>query len=153
MRIVVVSDSHRQKYNLFSAIESEPTAEVVYFLGDGESEFEEARLAYSPEKAFIGVRGNCDFNSDLPERDIRTVGGVKILATHGYVESVKFGLGGLVFSTVENNCKLALFGHTHNPEVQYIDGVHYFNPGSIRDGSYGIVDITDSGIICINKKL
>lgn len=153
MRILVVSDSHRQRYNLFSAIEAEPTAEVVFFLGDGASEFEEARLAYSPEKAFIGVRGNCDFGSDLPERDIRTVGGIKIFATHGYVESVKFGLGGLIAKACENDCKLALFGHTHKPEVRYIDGIHYFNPGSIRDGSYGVVDITDNGIICINKKL
>lgn len=49
MRILVVSDSHRQRYNLFFAIEAEPTAEVVFFLGDGEGEFEEACLAYSPD--------------------------------------------------------------------------------------------------------
>lgn len=153
MRILVLSDSHRDKYRLFKAIEAEPTAEVVYFLGDGANEFDEARFAYSGEKAFIGVCGNCDFSSDLSENDIRTIENVKIYATHGYAENVKFGLDGLMLRARQNKCRLALFGHTHNPEVRYSDGIHYFNPGSIADGFYGVVDITEKGIICINKNI
>lgn len=153
MRILVLSDSHRDEYRLFKAIEAEPTAEVVYFLGDGASEFQEASFAYSREKAFIGVCGNCDFSSNLPSNDIRLIENVKIYATHGYVENVKFGLDGLIERARQFNCRLVLFGHTHNPEIRYIDEVYYFNPGSIAGGSYGIVDITEKGIICINKKL
>ena len=153
MRILVLSDSHRHNFNLFTAITEEPTAEVVYFLGDGANEFEEAQLIYGKEQAFIGVRGNCDLSSFLPERDIRTNGGKRILATHGYLQNVKFGLTDLQLEAVSEKCDIVLFGHTHKPESIYKDGIYYFNPGSLRDGCYGVIDITPNGVICINKKL
>lgn len=153
MRILVLSDSHRHNFNLFSAITEEPTAEVVYFLGDGANEFEEAQLIYGKEQAFIGVRGNCDSFTSLPERDIRTIGGKKILATHGYLQNVKFGLTDLQLEAVSEKCDIVLYGHTHIPLNTYKDGIYYFNPGSLRDGCYGVVDITTNGVICINKKL
>ena len=153
MRILVLSDSHRSNFNLFSAIEEEPTAEVVYFLGDGANEFEEAGMIYSKEKAFIGVRGNCDMSSSLPEKDVRVICDKKIMATHGYVQNVKFGLEDLQLEAVSEKCDIVLFGHTHMPEKVYKDGIHYFNPGSLKEGCYGVVDITNKGIMCINKKL
>lgn len=153
MRILVLSDSHRHNFNLFTAITEEPTAEVVYFLGDGANEFEEAQLIYGKEQAFIGVRGNCDLSSSLPERDIRTICGKRILATHGYLQNVKFGLTDLQLEAVSEKCDIVLYGHTHIPYSTYKDGIYYFNPGSLREGCYGVVDITDNGIICINKKL
>ncbi len=153
MRILVLSDSHRHNFNLFSAITEEPTSEVVYFLGDGANEFEEAKLIYGKEQAFIGVRGNCDLSSFLPEKDIRTICDKKILATHGYLQNVKFGLTDLQLEAVSEKCDIVLFGHTHKPESIYKDGIYYFNPGSLKDGCYGVVDITKNGVICINKKL
>ena len=153
MRILVLSDSHRHNFNLFTAITEEPTAEVVYFLGDGANEFEEAKLIYGREQAFIGVRGNCDFSSSFPDRDIRVICGKRIMATHGYVQNVKFGLTDLQLEAVSEKCDIVLYGHTHIPLNTYKDGIHYFNPGSLRDGCYGVIDITDNGIMCINKKL
>lgn len=153
MRILVLSDSHRHNMNLFSAITEEPTAEVVYFLGDGANEFEEASCVYGKKQAFIGVRGNCDLSSFLPERDIRVICDKRILATHGYLQNVKFGLTDLQLEAVSEHCDIVLFGHTHKPESIYKDGIYYFNPGSLRDGCYGVVDITSNGIMCINKKL
>jgi len=153
VRIVVVSDSHGNKWNLFEAIEREPSAEAVFFLGDGCREYGELVSKYSDKLAFIGVKGNCDLYCDLPEKDIRTLDGVRIYATHGYVEKVKFGLFGLEEQAEKENCNLMLFGHTHEPFVNYRDGVYYFNPGSIRDGFYGVVDITGNGIMCFNKNI
>ncbi len=153
MRILVLSDSHRHNFNLFTAITEEPTAEVVYFLGDGANEFEEAKYVYGKEQAFIGVRGNCDLSSFLPEKDVRVICDKKIMATHGYVQNVKFGLEDLQLEAVSENCDIVLFGHTHKPESIYKDGIYYFNPGSLRDGCYGVVDITSNGVICINKKI
>lgn len=153
MRILVLSDSHRHNFNLFTAITEEPTAEVVYFLGDGANEFEEAQLVYGTERAFIGVKGNCDQFSSLPARDIRVICDKRIMATHGYVENVKFGLKDLQLEALDKNCDIVLFGHTHMPESVYKDGIYYFNPGSLREGCYGVVDITPNGVICINKKL
>lgn len=153
MRLVVVSDSHGSWGNLFEAINRESSADAVYFLGDGYKEFDELACAYSDKFFFIGVRGNCDFSCDLPEKDIRTLENAKIYATHGYVERVKYGLFDLEERANEENCNLVLFGHTHQPLKQYKDGIHYFNPGSVREGFYGVVDITKNGIMCINKNL
>lgn len=149
----MVSDSHGSRWNLFEAVEREPSAEAVFFLGDGYREYEELVRAYSDKTAFIGVKGNCDLYCDLPEKEIRTLNGTKIYATHGYMEKVKFGLFGLEELAQNEKYNLILFGHTHQPLNSYRDGVYYFNPGSVREGFYGVVDITDKGIICLNKNI
>ena len=153
MRLVVVSDSHGSRWNLFEAGEREPSAEVVYFLGDGYREYEELFSSYSDKKAFIGVNGNCDLGCTLPAKDIRNFEGKRIYATHGYAEKVKFGLFGLEEKASEEKCDIVLFGHTHQPFNSYKDGVYYFNPGSIREGFYGVIDITEKGVMCLNKNL
>ncbi len=153
MRILVVSDSHGHKWNFIDAIKAEPTAEIVYFLGDGYREFEEMKAAYEGKKLFIGVLGNCDLGSTLPVRDIRSFGNVRVYATHGFQERVKYGIYDLMFEARRSNCSLVLFGHTHEKLNRYEDGIQLFNPGSLRDGFYGVVDITDKGIFCINKSV
>ena len=153
MRILVISDSHRDVFSIFEAIDREPAAEIVYFLGDGNNEAGDAAAYYEGRKQFICVKGNCDFYVDVPAYDIRTLEGVKIYATHGYAENVKFTYHNLYNAAKDNGCTLALFGHTHEPYLDYRDGIYLFNPGSIKSGEYGVVDITQSGIMCINKKL
>lgn len=151
MRILVISDSHGHKWNVLDAIEREPSAEIVYFLGDGCHDYEDAIEIYGNKKAFICVRGNCDMYCDYPANDIRSIEGAKIYATHGYVERVKYGTYDLEYAAREAGCNIALFGHTHEALSRYSNGIHLFNPGSIKHGQYGVIDITDSGIICFNK--
>ena len=154
MRILVVSDSHGSTHNLLEALRSEPTAEIVYFLGDGENDLKAVKPLY-PERFIIAVKGNCDMYSSLPEKDVRTVENTRIYACHGYNEKVKYGNITIRYCARENECNLVLFGHTHLPEYIYDSelNMHLFNPGSVREGSYGVVDITHNGIMCINKKL
>lgn len=153
MRIVVTSDSHGNRWNLFEILKKEPSAEVFYFLGDGQREYYELASAHNDKTAFIGVNGNCDFSSDLPNNDVRTINSKKIYATHGYMEKVKFGLWGLEEKATKEKYDIVLFGHTHQPFNLYKDGIYYFNPGSVRDGFYGVVDITENGVMCIHKNL
>ncbi len=153
MRILVVSDSHGSRFDFFDAVEREPTAEYIYFLGDGYREYEEIACTYGDKKACIGVGGNCDFGCTLPARDIRTIEGQRIYATHGYVERVKYGIYDLEYTARQEKCSIVLFGHTHEKLNTYRDGVYFFNPGSLRDGFYGVVDITEKGIMCIHKNL
>ncbi len=153
MRILIVSDSHGAKWNFIDVVNAEPTAEIVYFLGDGYREYEDIMSSYGNEKMFIGVLGNCDLGANLPMRDIRNVGNAKIYATHGFQEKVKFGLTQLWYEARQSECNLVLFGHTHEKYNRYDDGTQFFNPGSLRDGFYGVADITDKGIICINKSV
>lgn len=153
MRLVVISDSHGDRWRLFDAIENEPTADYIYFLGDGYKELELALDTFGDKHKFISVKGNCDLGCTAPLKDIRTINGVKIYATHGHGERVKYGTYNLEYEAEKENCQLVLYGHTHQSDILYKEGVHYFNPGSLHDGFYGVVDITEGGIICIKKNI
>ena len=59
MRILVVSDTHRNVRNLREALLQQPTAEIVIHLGDVEEDVQLLRHSF-PEKMFLQVRGNCD---------------------------------------------------------------------------------------------
>ena len=153
MRILVLSDSHKHIANLIDAINNEPTAEIVYFLGDGTYEMEEVREIFTDKKMFILVRGNCDFINTVPLCDIRSVDTCKIYASHGAVENVKLSFVGIKNEAIKNGCNIALFGHTHEKYYSYENGLHLFNPGSVKEGSYGIIDIMENGIMCFHKNL
>ena len=57
MRILVVSDVHGRVGRLYEAIEQQPTAHTVVFLGDGLRQAEEAAERY-PDRTFYMVPGN-----------------------------------------------------------------------------------------------
>ncbi len=152
MRILVLSDSHSDVYSLKTAIENHREADVVIFLGDGERDFYEISSEIG-NKHLIMVKGNCDLASLQEANRTENIAGKKIFITHGYLENVKFGDDTLIYKGQSFGADIILYGHTHIPVSKYIDGVYVFNPGSIRNGDYGFIDITEKGIICINAKL
>ena len=66
---------------------------------------------------------------------------------------MKHGTGELKSIARSEQADLALFGHTHMPEIEYDEGLYLFNPGSIKEGDYGVVDITGAGIVCVKMRL
>ena len=151
MRILVCSDSHGRRDKLVLALEQQPTAGILVFLGDGAAEA--AFFAREPGRQAYLVRGNCDGNSELPLWQEFAVMGKKILCTHGHTAGAKFHFEGLLRAGRERGADLVLFGHTHEPLVHYEDGLTLFNPGSIHDGNYGFVDITKAGVVCRNLRV
>lgn len=151
MRILVLSDSHRDEFSLKLAIKNQPSADVVVFLGDGEGDFDECKNLIRTPRIYA-VRGNNDWYSTLPASQIIEVNGVRVYITHGHGESVKYGSQMLHDTVKEHDCVLGLYGHTHVPKYEYKDGIHLFCPGAIYHEEYGVVDITDKGIMCINMK-
>lgn len=152
MRILVVSDSHGDVFSLRKAVRSQPTAEIVVFLGDGERDMD--FVSYETEnKHVIAVKGNCDFGSILPENVTQTISEKKLFVTHGYLENVKFGDDKLIYKGQSLGADIILYGHTHVPVNKYVDGVYVFNPGSIRNGNYGFIDITEKGVLCVNAEI
>lgn len=145
MRILVISDSHGDSLGIRKAVEQQPSAELVVFLGDGERDFDLCHI----EKPCIKVRGNCDWGSQLPAFVVTEEKGYTIYCTHGYAENVKYGDDILKMRARDCGAHIALYGHTHNPVTYYEDGLWIVNPGSLRDGSYAVVDITKSGVIPI----
>lgn len=148
MRILVVSDTHRDRSALRAAILRQPSAEVVIHLGDGAEEAEEMREKF-PEKTFFLVRGNCDWGRHLPVEGLETFRGKNIFYTHGYTYNVKYGTEKILAAAREKEADVLLFGHTHQPVAEYREGIYVMNPGSLRgaEGTYGIVDLTDAGVV------
>ncbi|MBQ4613077.1 MAG: metallophosphoesterase [Clostridia bacterium] len=147
MRILVVSDTHGNVGALCRAIEQQPTAHAVIFLGDGLRDAWEAEKRY-PERIFYTVPGNCDFGCHDPKIREETLGGKRFFFTHGHVFDVKYGLYRLDLAAREHKADIALFGHTHTPYEEYADGLYLFNPGSLGyGGTYGYVDVVGGGAV------
>lgn len=152
MRILVVSDSHGDVFSLRLAIDAQPKARMIIHLGDGERDMDTILERLGDIKV-VQVRGNTDLASLSPYSSMEMVEGKRIYCTHGEEEDVKGGIGKLKKVARKQNADIALFGHTHMPKNEYDDGLYVFNPGSIRLGDYGVVDITEGGIVCINMRL
>lgn len=152
MRILVLSDSHGDWRTLEKAIKAQPTAEVVVYLGDGYRDFEHCMPLLEGKRVYA-VKGNNDDTIEYPKNEVISVGGVKIYLCHGNSEGVDFTLGRIIAIAQENDCKLALHGHTHVQNETYYDGVRVFCPGAIKSDEYGVIDIINGGVICIGIKI
>ncbi len=153
MRIIVISDSHRDFGRVLSIFERNQDADLFLFLGDGEREFDDVSGMY-PHKKTFKVCGNCDFASFAAGMGTIVSEGKKIIFLHGHSHNVKRGTEGVLRLGRENDADIVLFGHTHQRHYSYNDGIHVMNPGSAscpRDGkkpSYAYIDITSAGIVC-----
>ena len=100
-----------------------------------------------------GVYGNMDEGTlveKLPEKQILKLSGITFALTHGgghpknILECVQ-----KKFSQEAKDIDVFIFGHSHNPLNEEIDGKIYFNPGSPTDTmfapyrSYGILEIEE----------
>ena len=148
MRILVVSDSHRDYFSLRKVVMSQSQAEIIFHLGDGENDVETLKLEF-PHKHIIAVRGNCDYPSTFNISEVFTVEGIKIFATHGHEYYVKSGYEEVINEGKKQNANIVLFGHTHLPYENYIDEMYILNPGSVKGykGTYATIDITKQGIV------
>ncbi|MEL3912742.1 metallophosphoesterase [Treponema pedis] len=67
-----------------------------------------------------------------------TACGTKILLTHGHEFFVDYEFNTIGSFAKQNNCSIAIYGHTHFPLVEKINGIFLINPGSVsrpRGGS------------------
>lgn len=152
MRILVVADSHGDVFGLHCALEAQPKAGLFIHLGDGYRDMDGIAGVHNGIKT-VQVKGNADFGSLLPYSSLEIVEGKRIFCTHGNWLNVKFGDYELLNCARNEKADIVLYGHTHCPRIDYSDGLYIFNPGSIRDGDYGVVDITKAGIVCVQMKL
>lgn len=150
MKIVVVSDTHKNFYCLQKVVEANPDSSLIIHLGDGEHELADMQGLY-PEKQFVFVQGNTDFGIAKTERII-SVGGHKIFCTHGHLYNVHNGVSDLVDKAGFGGCEIALYGHTHLFRTELVNGIYVMNPGSLgsprgkNPATYGIIDIEGDSI-------
>lgn len=152
-----MSDCHGAVNRVQKAIEAQPDAKHVFYLGDGVREVQEITDFY-PDRIFHLVKGNCDWNSDLPIHGIADINGAKILFTHGHKSFVKQDTAVLRAIAGNFGANIILYGHTHIANVEYSDEVYCINPGALsgsRNGpeSYAIIDILPNGIMPVIIKI
>lgn len=133
LRILIMSDSHGQNENVELAIaqvrEEIGEFQMLIHLGDVGDARELESLAGVP--CYI-VRGNTDYDAKLLNANVIEAGGHRIFATHGHLYQVDMRLDLLRFAALENDCDIAMYGHTHVPYLEEDpDDVTILNPGSI----------------------
>lgn len=145
MKILTVSDSHGRIDTIRAVYEKVKPVDLFLHMGDVEGDEEEIASFIPCRKEY--VRGNCDYFSREPDERIVRAFGKKILMTHGHRYHVHRGPDTLRYKAAECEADIVLFGHTHVPEITYLDGRLFMNPGSIslprQDGhapSFGILE-------------
>ena len=168
MKILFFSDVHGDPTSMKLLFErnEELKADKFVFLGDALYHgprntlpaayncMETVEYFNSIRENILAVRGNCDTSAVLGDGLVKATDeinslGKKIVFTHGNLYGAKSSLDSLIYLARERAADVILFGHTHSPLEKYISDfeLYLFNPGSIGAGSYGVINITDSGIL------
>ena len=145
MKILVLSDSHAALSFMRRCIDAVQPDAVIH-LGDHYDDGTAMAEEY-PQIRFYQVPGNCDAHRCFipdPETRLETLGGVRILMTHGHRHHVKQTLIRLLADARASRADAVLFGHTHSAYCQLEeDGLWVLNPGSCGyfGGSAGLLEV------------
>lgn len=153
VRLGIVSDSHQSQFwtERFLKTANQSGYDAVIHLGDGEAE---ARwLEHRLNMPIQYVAGNCDLFSKLAREIFASYEGHRILACHGHLHDVKWGLERLSYYAEERGADIALFGHTHEPLARYVGPVLMINPGALMRGRYAELLLDGRRVVPTLKEL
>lgn len=144
MKIVVVSDSHGWNQILHDIVAAHPDAACFLHCGD---------LQDNPDNypQYRIVKGNMDRNIEVTE-DVVEIGAYRIYMTHSNQCNYFNRSYQLADRAKELDCQIAVYGHTHIPKMECIEGTYVFNPGSVSEGrstlyeTYGILYLEDNQV-------
>jgi putative phosphoesterase len=145
---MIVSDTHRKLRTLEQALSNEGEIDMLIHLGDFEGD-DEAIAGMCGCKMLI-VPGNNDFFTGYPKEIETEIAGRKVLITHGHYYMVSLDLRTIEDEARSRGMDIVMFGHTHKPVIQTINGVTLINPGSLsyprqqdRKCSYIMMEVDD----------
>lgn len=114
----------------------------------------------------LAVAGNCDasrtlmhisgFREDVPYERVLNLDGKRILLLHGHTRGVKASLTAAIYAAREVDADALIFGHTHTPEHFYVEGerrLEVFNPGALKDGYFGTLEIRNGVMMFSHGRL
>ena len=170
MKLVVISDIHGRADLLDRIMLIHGDRDGTLFLGDGTRDIGVARLTVGG-RLFAGVRGNCDpvfaksQEYDYDEELLLNIGEYTVIMMHGHAHGVKSGIERAVAYAAGRRADILLYGHTHAPaEIYYPEGselggirlqkpMWVMNPGSLADGSYGLLQIKGKNVLISHGKI
>jgi len=142
MRIGVLSDTHlhRVSRDLREILDHHLSQiDVLFHVGDYTSP---VVMEFLSSKNFHGVYGNMDplgIRAVLPEKKIVELGGFRFGLIHGWGSSA--GLEEKVLGQF-TDVDVIVYGHSHKPMNDVVQGVLLFNPGTASGySSYGVHSI------------
>ncbi|MCK8060795.1 MULTISPECIES: YfcE family phosphodiesterase [unclassified Fusibacter] len=157
MRYLILSDSHGSEEHISLLDKELDSVDAVIHLGDHAEDIH--YLSQNPNLIFYVIRGNCD-SKDFGKSEILIEDhGKKVLMTHGHRYNVKINLMNLCYKGEEIGADIVLFGHTHFPMTEDLNGMWLHNPGSLTfpmPGSargYSIMKIDESGVEIVRHEL
>ncbi|WP_048600508.1 metallophosphoesterase family protein [Rubeoparvulum massiliense] len=142
--LVIVSDTHGRIANWHNLYNAYPH-HLILHAGDHEQNVMEG-IPDGAER-IKAVRGNCDLESSLPTERCFAWSGYQLMLVHGHLHHVKHSLLPLFYRGKEKGVQVIVFGHTHQPLVEVMDGILFINPGSlvkprgVPQGSYAMLSI------------
>jgi len=128
-KILVISDTHGRTKYLEKILPKVKPVDYLFHLGDVGRDADYIEVIAECPCAFVA--GNNDFYSDLPTERLPKIEDTRFFMTHGhnyYVNAYKTLVAKMA---KEKGADVALFGHTHVPFQEEIDGVLVLNPGSL----------------------
>ena len=144
MRVGVISDTHGLLRP--EAVRALRGSDLIVHAGDiGGPDILDSLRALAPVHV---VRGNNDRDGwarQLPDTDVFTAGGVRLLVVHD--------LATLVRDPAGEGLRAVIAGHSHQPRNEKRAGILYFNPGSAGPRRFslpvtvGRLDIEDGKIV------
>lgn len=148
MKVLIVSDTHRNLRNFEKVLECEKNIDMLLHLGDVEDDQEYLEIIM--ECPVHIVAGNNDFFSDLPNEVVIQVGKYRVFMTHGHGYYVSAHTNRLKDAARSRHADIVMYGHTHKPDIDTSDDVIVVNPGSIsyprqkdKKPSYIIMEIDE----------
>lgn len=103
----------------------------------------------APVLAVYGNNESIDLWHALPERIVLEIGTHRLGVVHGHGGSTARATARIAF---QEPLDLVIYGHSHIPMIEEVDGVIYFNPGSATDRRWarhfgiGIIEIDDERV-------
>lgn len=158
MKILIVSDSHRDNDALRYAIGQEQPFDLLIHAGDVEGDLDTILPPRYRDYRVVCVRGNCDWGSLCPDSELIPVAGDtwhrSIYVTHGHRYNVRYEDDLLLDAARQQLADIVVYGHTHVPACyETADGLLVINPGSVseprqasRQPSYAVLTIDDDGL-------
>ncbi|MGM0509066.1 MAG: metallophosphoesterase family protein [Fusobacteriota bacterium] len=144
MKILVLSDSHGDFLKL-NKIYNKEKPDYIFFCGDFSKDGIELSYIANVKKTFI-VKGNTDRQDYKTPTKIETkIKERKFFLTHGHLFGVKSSYNDLI-NYAKDKYDIVIFGHTHLQEYFEYEKVHLFNPGAVKDGEYGVIEMDDENL-------
>ncbi|MYL19962.1 YfcE family phosphodiesterase [Halobacillus litoralis] len=126
-KVLIISDTHGLTDEVMEVKNRHRDVDAMIHCGDSELSYGSKEL-----EGFHYAKGNCDFEPEMENDQIFSVGDITFLVTHGHLFQVKSTLMPLSYRAEEAGAQIACFGHSHIAGAEKVKDTLFINPGSAR---------------------